>query len=683
MKILRLIAPVVLPAVIISCGNQKEKQEGSLTPSRTSFFDKAGMDSTIRPQDNFFDYANGLWMKNTTIPADQTGWGSFYTLYDETQKNIKSILEEAGKANATKGSLEQKLGDFYASGMDTATIEKLGASPLRPGLDKIDAIKDYKELMAYVAQTVASGDDNGLLSIYVGADEKNSTMNIVTLSQSGTSLPEKDYYTKQDSATKAARAALIKYAAKLFALAGADDATAAKNAASILALETELAKYNRTPVELRNPQKNYNKMSAASLDNQNANINWPLIFSKLGGKIDSVNVSQPEYYTGFNKLLQTQPIESWKNKVKFEYIANHASLLSKAFIDANFDYNKTFSGQAQDDPRWKKIVARVDGSLGELLGQLYVKKYFNEAAKKRMDELVGNLQNAFEARIKNLDWMSDSTKQRALVKLNTFLKKIGYPEKWKNFDDVTISKNDFFANAKSVQAHEQKEMLEKIGKPVDRTEWLMSPPTINAYYNPTNNEIVFPAGILQFPFFDVNADDAINYGAIGMVIGHEMTHGFDDQGSQYDENGNMKNWWSASDSEKFKAKTGGVVKQYNSFTVLDNLHVNGELTLGENLADIGGLAIAYDAFKMTKQGQGNDKIDGLTPDQRFFLGYAQVWRLKNRDESMRVRITTDPHSPEMYRVNGPAMNFEPFYKAFDVKEGDKMYLKPAERARIW
>lgn len=683
MKILRFIVPALLPAVIISCGDKKDKQGDTAVPARTSFFDKAGMDSTVRPQDNFFQYANGLWMKNTVIPADQSGWGSFYTLYDETQKNIKTILEAAGAANAAKGSLEQKLGDFYASGMDTVTIEKLGAAPLKPGLDKIDAIKDYKELMAYVAETVASGDDNGLLSTYVGADEKNSTMSILSLYQSGTSLPEKDYYTKQDSAVKAARAALVKYAAKLFTLTGADAATADKNAASILALETELAKYNRTPVEQRNPQKNYNKMSVAELDKQGPNINWPQVFAKMNVKIDSVNVGQPEYYAGLSKLLPVQPIESWKNKIKFEYIASHASLLSKAFIDARFEYNKVYSGKTQDDPRWKKIVARVDGSLGELLGQLYVKKYFTETAKQRMDELVSNLQKAFEGRIKQLDWMSDSTKQRALVKLNTFLKKIGYPTKWKNFDDVTVTKGDFFANAKSVQAHEQKEKLGKIGKAVDRTEWLMSPPTINAYYNPTNNEIVFPAGILQFPFFDVNADDAINYGAIGMVIGHEMTHGFDDQGSQYDEKGNMQNWWGASDAEKFKAKTGGVVKQYNAFTVLDNMHVNGELTLGENIADIGGLAIAYDAFKMTKQGQSNDKIDGFTPDQRFFLGYAQVWRLKDRDESMRVRITTDPHSPEMYRVNGPAMNFDPFYKAFDVKEGDKMYLKPEDRAKIW
>jgi putative endopeptidase len=314
---------------------------------------------------------------------------------------------------------------------------------------------------------------------------------------------------------------------------------------------------------------------------------------------------------------------------------------------------------------------------------LYVKKYFTEQAKSRMDELVNNLQKAFESRIQKLDWMSDSTKKRATSKLNAFMKKIGYPSKWKNYDDVKIDRGDFFGNAMSVKAHDTKERLGKLSKPVDKTEWGMTPPTVNAYYNPTNNEIVFPAGILQFPFFNVNADDAINYGGIGMVIGHEMTHGFDDQGSQYDEQGNMKNWWAPQDGKKFKAKTGGVVKQYNGYTVLNGLHVNGELTLGENLADIGGLAIAYDAFKMTKQGQGTEKVDGFTPDQRFFLGYAQVWRLVNRDETMRSRITTDPHSPETFRVNGPASNFDPFYAAFGLKEGDKMYLKPEQRAKIW
>jgi putative endopeptidase len=680
MKLISSILSLTILGTIVSCNNAGKD---AVANNRSSYFDTKGMDSSVKPQDDFFSYANGAWMKNIKIPDDQSGWGSFYTLYEDNLKNLKGLLEDASKQSNSTGSMEQKLADYYASGMDTLAIEKLGAEPLKPMLAKIDAIKDYKELMQYVADANAVGDDDGILSLYVGADEKNSTTNIINFSQTGLTLPEKDYYTKQDSATKAARAAFVKYVSTMFTLTGSDAATADKNATAVLGFETAIAKSHRSPIELRDPQKNYNKLSVTDFDKQCPNINWPQIFTKMNVKVDSVNVSQPGYYVALSKLLATTPIDVLKAKVKFACITSHASLLSKAFMDARFNFSKTFSGQKEDSKRWKKMVNRVDRGLGELLGQLYVKKYFTEEAKKRMDELVSNLQVAFEARIKKLDWMSDSTKQRAIVKLNTFLKKIGYPTKWKNYDDVTISKTDFFANAKSVQKHNQKESLDKVGKPVDKTEWGMTPPTVNAYYNPTFNEIVFPAGILQFPFFDAKADDAINYGGIGMVIGHEMTHGFDDQGSQYDEKGNMVNWWGKQDAEKFKAKTGGVVNQYNAFTVFDGIHVKGELTLGENLADIGGLAIAYDAFKMTKQGKDTAKIDGFTSDQRFFLGFAQVWRLKDKEENMRVRLNTDPHSPEIFRVNGPAANFEPFYTAFNVKEGDKMYRKPEDRAKIW
>ncbi len=676
LPLISLSAIALFGAVSCKNGHSDEAKE------QKAYFDKSGMDTTVKPGDNFFQYANGAWMKTAVIPDDQSGWGSFYTLYEENLHKLKGILEEAAQSKNAKGSIEQKLGDYYASGMDTVAIDKLGGEPLKPVLAKIDAIKDYKDLMNLVAELYAQGEEY-FVGMYVGADEKNSSRNIAVFYQAGTSLPEKEYYTRSDSASVATREALLKYAEKMFVLAGTDEATAQKNAKSILALETEIAKSHRTAVEMRDPQKNYNKMSVAELDKLAPNLGWKNLFDKLGVKMDSVNVSQPGYYMALNKLITSQPIEVLKTKFKFDYISDNAALLSKDFAKADFEFDKTFSGQKKDSERWKKMTNRVDGGLGEMLGQLYVKKYFNETAKQRMDELVNNLQVAFDARIQKLDWMSATTKERATTKLHTFLKKIGYPEKWKNYDDVTIDRTNFFANAKSVRLHNHKESLAKIGKPVDRMEWGMSPPTVNAYYNPTNNEIVFPAGILQFPFFDAGADDAINYGGIGMVIGHEMTHGFDDQGCQYDEKGNMKNWWTKEDGEKFKSKTGGVVKQYNGFTVLNDMHVNGELTLGENLADIGGLAIAYDAFKMTKQGKDSTKIDGFTPDQRFFLGYAQVWRLINRDETMRTRVNTDPHSPEMYRINGPASNFDPFYAAFNVKEGDKMYLKPEERAKIW
>ncbi len=425
-------------------------------------------------------------------------------------------------------------------------------------------------------------------------------------------------------------------------------------------------------------------MSVAQLAQLAPNLDVVGLFAAMKIKTDSVNVGQPDYFKTLSTLLASQPIDVWKTKFKYDYMARNAGFLSKAFVDASFNFNKIFNGQKKQSERWKKLINGIDGNLGDLLGQLYVEKYFTPEAKKRMDELVNNLQKVFASRIEKLDWMSAETKTKATEKLNIFLKKIGYTTKWKNFDDVTITKNDYLGNARSARTHGYNEMIGKIGQPVDKTEWGMTPPTVNAYYNPTFNEIVFPAGILQFPFFDANADDAINYGAIGAVIGHEMTHGFDDQGRQYDAAGNMKDWWTKADAAQFKTKADKVAAMYSGFTLLDNQHVNGNLTLGENLADIGGLAIAYDAFKLTAQGkEATKKIDGFTPDQRFFLSFAQVWRIKDRDENMRVRIKTDPHSPEMFRVNGPVYSMEAFYKAFDVPATAKMYIAPANRLGVW
>ena len=680
MKIFSIAVTSLALLNLVAC-NQSAKQ--SVTPPLvTTYIDTAIMDKTVSPGEDFFSYANGNWIKTVQIPDDQSGWGAFYMIYEDNQKKLRTILENAEKSNAAKGSLEQKVGDYYAAGMDTLTIEKRGAEPLKPVLAKIDSIKDYKELMNYIGDAYINGDGS-LLGFYIGADDKSSAEHIAVFGQSGCSLPEKEYYTRTDAASVEIRNAFLKYIRTMFILSGMDSMAAAKNASTILTLETNFAKSHRSPVELRDPQKNYNKLSVASLDKQMPNIGWAKFISKLNARVDSVNVSQPGYFTALNSMLPTLPIETWKTKLKYDYIASNASLLSKNFRDANFEYSKVFSGAKKQSDRWKTIVNKVDAGLPEMLGQLYVKEYFTADAKKRMDELVNNLQKAFEVRINALDWMSDSTKTRAKAKLHSFLKKIGNPDKWKNYDDVTIDRTDYFASAKSIELHDQKEMLAKINKPVDRTEWGMSAPTVNAYYNPSNNEIVFPAGILQQPFFALGADDAINYGAIGMVIGHEMTHGFDDQGSQYDDAGNLKNWWTTEDGTRFKAKTKVVVDQYTAFKVLDSLHLNGELTQGENIADIGGLAIAYDAFKMTKQGQGNEKIDGFTPDQRFFLGFAQSWKEKMREETSRMLVNVDPHSPAIYRVNGPLSNFTPFYTAFGIKETDKMYIKPESRAKIW
>lgn len=669
-------------AIILSLGACSETTKTNSATSTTTYLDTAGMDKSISAGDDFYTYANGGWQKVVTIPEDQTGWGNFYIIDEDNQKKLKTILENAKKNAGAKGSLEQKVGDYYAAGMDTVAIEKAGTDPLKSTLAKIDAITNYKEMMAVIREGYLH-QDGDLLGLYVEPDEKNSAINIAGFVQSGLSLPEKNYYTRQDQSSVNIRNAFLNYVKKIFVLNGTDSFTAQKNAKDILVLETEIAGFHRTPVELRDPQKNYNKMSIAQLDKQMPNIGWSELFAQFNVKADSVNINQPEYFVALNTLLPSKPIALWKTKLKFDYISSHAALLTLAFRDARFEYSKVLSGVKKQSDRWKIIVNQVDNGLGELLGQLYVKKYFTAAAKLRMDELVNNLQKAFELRINSLDWMTDSTKLRSKAKLSTFLKKIGNPDKWKSYDDVTINAGDFFASAKSIMTHDQKEMIAKIGKPVDRSEWGMTTPTVNAYYNPSKNEIVFPAGILQQPFFALGADDAINYGAIGMVIGHEMTHGFDDQGSQFDEAGNLKNWWSREDSIKFKNKTRVVVDQYKSYKVLDSIHLNGELTQGENIADIGGLAIAYDAFKMTKQGMGNEKIDGFTPDQRFFLGFAQAWREIIRPETQKMYVNLDPHSPAKYRVNGPLSNFTPFYTAFNLKETNKMYLPPEKRAKIW
>ena len=566
MKLLSL-AILSITFILGACNGNKTVNDIS---KRTSFFDAAGMDSTIKPGDNFFGYANGKWINATKIPDDQSGWGSFYTLYEDNQKNLRGLIEESAKSNNSAGSVEQKVVDYYTSGMDTNAIEKKGVDPIKPLLARIDAVKDYKELIVLLAKLNAEGQGNDLFSFYVSADEKSSTKNIPSFSQAGLALPEKEYYTKQDSTSKAARKALVNYITTLFTYAGLDTAISSKNAAEILALETTISASHRTPAETRDPQTNYNKMAIADLQKSQPNNNWSLFFAEMKVKPDSVNVSQPAYYVALNILLATQPIDVWKNKVKFGYLDANAANLSKKFRDAAFAYNKTFNGKKIESDRWKKMVSKVDNGLGDLLGQMYVKKYFTEESKKRMDELVNNLSIAFEARLKKNEWMSDTTKQRAIVKLHAFMKKIGYTSKWKNYDDVTINKDDFFGNIQSIRKHDVKEMVDKVGKDVDKTEWGMTAPTVNAYYNPTNNEIVFPAGILQFPFFDANADDAINYGGIGMVIGHEMTHGFDDQGAQYDYKGNMRNWWGEGDSTKFRAKTNSIVKQYSAYTLFGN-----------------------------------------------------------------------------------------------------------------
>lgn len=673
---------LAVPALLVTACTENKKGSSEAS-QRTIFFDKTGMDTTVSPAENFFRYANGTWLKKTEIPASETGWGSFYVLEDDNQKNLRKILEEASSAEDEAGSVKQKVGAFYASGMDTAAIDRRGYEPLKPLLARLEALKSPKELVDFAVSSYKDGD-GFLFEFYVGPDDKISTKNAVNFQQTGLGLPNRDYYFNNDEASQKIRKEYVRYIGKLFSLTGTDSVASMKKAQEILKLETKIAESHSTPVELRDPVKNYNKFAVSDFQKKIPDYDMKEILRKLELNTDTILVGQPAYYTSLVALLKNQPLQLWKDKLKFEAISSSASYLSRPFREARFDfYGKTLNGQKQQQERWKQMVSKTDESLGELLGQLYVEKHFPPDAKGRMLKLVDNLQKVYQSRIEKLDWMSPETKKRALEKLNTFVKKIGYPDKWKNYDDVEVSKDKYYENLQAVARHDFKEMTSKLGKPVDKAEWYMTPPTVNAYYNPPFNEIVFPAGILQFPFFDNNADDAINYGAIGAVIGHEMTHGFDDQGRQYDKDGNLRDWWTKSDTEKFNEKAKVVGDQYSKYSVLDNLKVNGQLTMGENIADIGGLAIAYEAFKLTSQGKSSDKIDGFTPDQRFFLSFAQVWRIKNRDERMRMRISVDPHSPEEFRVNGPLSNMPEFYKAFNVKAGDKMYRDENQRVKIW
>lgn len=668
---------------IVSCkNNESETQTPDAEEKITHFIDLSAMDTSVLPGDNFFRYANGKWLDTAQIPADKIGVGAFEKLRDNSNKRMKAILE--GISEDAKDSTEKLVAGFYHSGMDTVTIEKLSYDPIKPVLKKIDSIRNIKELVHYVAGETQKFNTS-IIGFYVSPDEKNSNMNVANFHQTGLGLPDRDYYFKSDSATQKIQQAYKNYLIEIFKLTGNLASDAAKNADLVYNLEKKLAESHRTRVELRDPEKNYNKMMVVDIDRKQPNIGWSTLLKDLGtSNVDSVIIGQPDYYSKLNQLLQTVSLEEWKTYLRSSAIQNYASILSSPFVNAEFEYQKTLSGLQVNKPRWERISKMTDNYLGEALGKLYVGKYFDQNAKNKMLVLVANLGQAFSNRIKNLDWMSDTTKQIAQEKLSAIINKIGFPDKWRDYSKVNITKGDFYGNVVSAAENEYQYNLSQLGKPVDKTRWGMTPPTVNAYYNPSFNEIVFPAGILQFPFFDPKADDAVNYGGIGMVIGHEMTHGFDDQGSQYDKDGNLKNWWTTDDRKKFDEKVKQIQKLYDSFTVLDSIHVNGKLTTGENIADFGGVAIAYDAFQLTEQAKDSTKkIDGFTPNQRFFLSIAQIWRSKYKEESIRQRINTDPHSPAQWRVLGPLMNFTPFYTAFNLQSGQKMYLPQEERIKIW
>jgi putative endopeptidase len=652
------------------------------TPAK--FIDRSNMNLSVKPGDDFVEYSNGAWLKNNVIPAKETRWGSFNQLRDFNINAVKTILEGTQSSTAAAGSVERRVADFYSAAMDSLTIEKLGFSPIQADLNQINAIQFKSQIITEIARMRKTGAGSPLFGFYVGQDRKQVDKMVPQLGQGGTSLPDRDLYLKSDARSLKIQEGFKTYVTSLFQLIGTSPAQAKANAETIFQLEKKLAEAQMSRLEMRDPYKTYNKLVFADFNQKTPAFNWALTFQDFGTSApDSVLVSAPKFFESVNKMLIETPVETWKTYLTWNLLKGSSSYLSSPFVKASFTFNQIVSGQKVQTPRWQRMSSLTDGVVGELLGQLYVAKYFKPEAKERMVELVANLRKAFEIRIKQLDWMSEETKQRALAKLYAFTPKIGYPDTWKNYEGLEISPNTFYQNMRNAGAWGFQENIAQIGKPVDRTKWGMTPPTVNAYYSPVMNEIVFPAGILQFPFFDAKADDAINYGGIGGVIGHEMSHGFDDSGSQYDKDGTLRNWWSKDDLAKFKAKTELLGKQFDAYTVLDTIHVNGKLTMGENIGDLGGLNVAYEAFKMTKQGKSKTKIDGFTPDQRFFLAWAQVWRSKTLPETAANLVQTDPHSPAQYRTIGAPVNMDAWYQAFNVKPGDKLYKKPEERIKIW
>ena len=640
------------------------------------------IDPAVRAQDDFFQHLNGKWLATTDIPGEMSSWGVFEKLYEDIQPQLRKIIEDAAQ-NA--GNADQKrIGDFYASFMDEARLEQLGVAPIQAGLARIAALQDKKQLPELIAH-FNRHNYGAPIDLGVHQDNKDSTKYVVDFAQSGLGMPDRDYYLKKDDAKMADT--LAKYqatVAKELALAG--DADAEAHARLIVEFETKIAQIHWSKVELRDPVKAYNKVPVAKLGELMPGYDWNAYLSALGiaGKVDYVIVSQPTYLKALDKLLAETPLDTLKPYFQWQYVRANAPYLSKAFVEANFEfYGKVLGGVTEMRPRWKRGVTTTETALGESIGKVYVEQHFPAANKARMEALVKNLLVAYKQSIDKLDWMSPKTKQEAQAKLAKFTPKIGYPNKWRDYSKLEISRDDLVGNVTRATEFAVQKELDKLGKPIDREEWGMTPQTVNAYYNPELNEIVFPAAILQPPFFDANADDAVNYGAIGAVIGHEISHGFDDQGAQYDGDGNLRDWWSPRDHKNFESKTKMLVKQYSAFSPVKGYNVNGELTLGENIADNSGLAIAYKAYKLSLGGKPAPVIDGYTGEQRFYQGWAQAWRAKTREAALIRQVTTDPHSPEEFRANGTLRNQPGFYQAFGVKKGDKMYLAPKERVIIW
>ena len=679
-KVLLVLLPFAFACNTNSNKQSKEEQEPAINI--------AYMDTTVNPGNDFFEYVNGGWMAANPIPDDKTRYGAFDELIEKNREKLKSlILDAMNDKNAPEGSNKKKIGDFYSSGMDSVKRNEEGTKELQTYFDEISKISNKTELIKTAAKLQTVGI-TPFFHIYASPDEKNSAMVIANMWQAGLGLPNRDYYVNKDERSENIRKEYHQHIQNIYKLLGKSEEEAKLLAGKIMNMETKLAEVSFTNLENRDPQATYNKMSVDDLQKEVAGFDWKLFINSLGHSgIDSINIAQVKFAKGLGKLFADTPLEDWKDFLNWKVINQSAPYLSDDFVKENFNfYSKSLLGQKQITPRWKRVQRTVSSALGEAIGQVYVEKYFPPEAKQKIKDLVANLKKALVIRINNLQWMSEATKKAALEKLAAINVKVGYPDKWRDYSALKISKDSYVKNIMASNRFDFEYMMNKIGKPVDKDEWGMTPQTVNAYYSPNRNEIVFPAAILQPPFFNVNADDAVNYGAIGVVIGHETTHGFDDQGRQYDKNGNLNDWWTDEDAAKYKAQTDKLVEQYNGFVAIDSMHVNGELTLGENIADFGGLTIALEAFKINMKEKGidpNEKIDGFTPIQRFFLSYATIWRQNIRDKELKNRLENDVHSPGRYRVNGALFNVPEFYEVFNIKEGDKLYRSPEQRPVIW
>ena len=668
-------------AIVLGIFSCKNKEDKNTKPDVVA----VNIDTTTNPSSDFFQFANGGWIKNNPIPGEQSSWGIGNLVIEENNKRLREICEKAATSHPKQGSNDQKIGDFWTTAMDSAKIEKEGLTPLKVYLDKIKAITDVNSLVSTVAECKKVGSST-LFSDYVGQDAKNSEMMAYQLYQGGLGLPEREYYFKTDSTTINIRNQYLNYISTILSMSGDDATTANAAAKSILALETKLATASRKIEDLRDPYKNYNKMSVADLAKMSSNLNWTTYMRTIGVTTnDSIIVGQPEFFKALNDLLQSVSINDWKAYVKFNFISDMAGVLPDAYGKASFDFNKLFSGAKERKPRWKRSINMIEGAMGEMLGQLYVKEFFNETAKKRYTVMVDAIKDALKDRIGQLSWMSDSTKQKAYTKLAAIKSKVGYPDQWKDFSSMEIGKESLAKNYMNSRLWWHNYEYNKLGKPVDRNEWDMYPQTYNAYYNPSNNEIVLPAGIFTIPGYrDEEVDDAVVYGYGGAsTIGHEITHGFDDEGRQFDEKGNLVSWWTKSDEETFTKRAEVMVKQFDAFEPVKGYHINGKATLGENIADLGGILLGIEAFKKTAQFKENKMIAGYTPMQRYFLGYSLGWLGHTREEQEKNRLMTDVHSPAKYRVNGPFVDVDEFYTTFNIKPGSPMYRADSLRVRIW